>query len=146
MLSTDSVSVDRMGTTIAMDHGYVDYKGFQIDIFGTPGQERFDPIIELLVEDTHAIIVAFDLSRMKETVERTKKIMKKCGVFKIPSVIAANKQDLNPSVTIDELQAMLEFNGVIIFTTATDNKGREELLDSLLEVIFNSRLNNARQN
>jgi hypothetical protein len=46
--SIRAVSVDRLGTTVALDHGHVDYKGFAVDLFGTPGQERFDPIVELL--------------------------------------------------------------------------------------------------
>lgn len=47
-LSTRAVSVDRQGTTVALDHGHVDHKGFSADIFGTPGQERFDPILKTL--------------------------------------------------------------------------------------------------
>ncbi|MFQ6119998.1 MAG: ATPase domain-containing protein, partial [Methanosarcinales archaeon] len=47
-ISSKAVSVDRLGTTIALDHGKVDYKGFSADIFGTPGQERFDPILKLI--------------------------------------------------------------------------------------------------
>ena len=47
LISEESVSVDRMAlekfpTTIAMDIGHVDHNGFVADIFGTPGQERFD--------------------------------------------------------------------------------------------------------
>ena len=44
-LSTRSVSVDRMGTTIALDHGHIEYGDVTADIFGTPGQARFDPIL-----------------------------------------------------------------------------------------------------
>ena len=44
-LSMRAVSVQRMGTTVALDFGHVDYKGFSLDLFGTIGQPRFDPIL-----------------------------------------------------------------------------------------------------
>ena len=44
-----------MGTTIAMDHGYLDYKGFAADVYGTPGQEKFDPILEFLAEEARLV-------------------------------------------------------------------------------------------
>ncbi|RLF77631.1 hypothetical protein DRN32_07680, partial [Thermococci archaeon] len=38
VLSEKAISVDRLGTTVALDHGYVEKKGLVCDIFGTPGQ------------------------------------------------------------------------------------------------------------
>jgi KaiC/GvpD/RAD55 family RecA-like ATPase len=59
-LSTRAISVDRLGTTIALDHGHLDYKGLSADIFGTPGQERFDPIIKLLSGESMGVILVVD--------------------------------------------------------------------------------------
>ena len=44
-----SVSVNRENlegnneTTVALDFGHVKLGGFVVELFGTPGQERFDP-------------------------------------------------------------------------------------------------------
>lgn len=62
-LSTRSVSVDRLGTTIAIDHGYVDHKGFSADIFGTPGQERFDPVLKIIRGEAMGVILVVDSTK-----------------------------------------------------------------------------------
>ncbi|HEX2021150.1 MAG TPA: GTPase, partial [Candidatus Thermoplasmatota archaeon] len=42
-VSDQAVSVDQLGTTVALDHGRVTLDGLAADLFGTPGQSRFDP-------------------------------------------------------------------------------------------------------
>jgi len=76
--STKAVSVDRFGTTIALDHGHLDYKGFSVDLFGTPGQQRFDPILSLLGGQALGVIIILDSTdpqsfpRAKEMWRKTK--------------------------------------------------------------------------
>jgi small GTP-binding protein len=101
--STRAVSVDRVGTTIALDHGHVEYSGFSVDLFGTPGQERFDPILELLGGESLGVIAMVDstnpqsLTRVKEMLERSKSIG-------LPIVIAANKADLKGAMNPEEIR------------------------------------------
>ncbi|WP_236951108.1 ATPase domain-containing protein [Methanobacterium subterraneum] len=69
-ITTDSVSVDRMAlgqvpTTIAMDIGHMEYKGFTADVFGTPGQERFDLILDVLSKEAVGAFILVDSTAPK---------------------------------------------------------------------------------
>jgi len=44
------MALEKFPTTIAMDIGHVDHNGFVADIFGTPGQERFDLMLDVLAK------------------------------------------------------------------------------------------------
>ncbi|MFB6182828.1 MAG: hypothetical protein ABEI78_02060, partial [Candidatus Nanohaloarchaea archaeon] len=51
-MSEKAVSVDRLGTTVALDHGAVERKGIKAELFGTPGQKRFDWALDFLGKST----------------------------------------------------------------------------------------------
>jgi len=91
--SKRAVSVERVGTTIALDHGHVDYAGFSVDLFGSPGQERFDPILELLGGEALGAIVIVD-STDPSSFPRAKEMLKKSRSIGLPYVIGANKANL----------------------------------------------------
>lgn len=101
--STRAVSVDRLGTTIALDHGHVDYSGFSVDLFGTPGQERFDPILRLLGGEALGVIVVID-STDPETFPRAKEMLEKSKGIGLPYVIAANKANLEGALKTEEIR------------------------------------------
>ena len=66
-ISNESISVDRIAlekfpTTIAMDIGHVDHDGFIADIFGTPGQERFDLMLDILAREAVGAFIMVDSS------------------------------------------------------------------------------------
>ncbi|MCK4637476.1 MAG: 50S ribosome-binding GTPase, partial [Methanomicrobia archaeon] len=77
-LSTRSVSVDRMGTTIALDHGHIEYGDVTADIFGTPGQARFDPILKFIANEAMGVFLVVDSTkpgsfpRAKSMLEKTR--------------------------------------------------------------------------
>ncbi len=106
--SIKSVSVDRFGTTIALDHGHVDYAGFSIDLFGTPGQERFDPILKLLGSQSLGVIIVID-STAPETFPRAKEMLKKTRTVGLPFVIAANKANLKGALSVKEIREIFNF-------------------------------------
>ncbi|MDI6887351.1 MAG: GTP-binding protein [Candidatus Thermoplasmatota archaeon] len=133
-ISKTSVSVDRAGTTIALDHGYLDYKGFSSDIFGTPGQESFDPLLEYLAEDAVAVILVLDSTQPK-TFIRAKQMLEKTRSYYLPLVVAANKQDLKNALPTKKIRAMLGLpkNIPILPTVATAKKGTGRLVDELFK-------------
>ncbi len=102
-LSTRAVSVDRLGTTVALDHGHIDYKGFSADIFGTPGQERFDPIIKLLSGEAMGVFLIVDSTNPTDFV-RAKQMLEITKTYGLPYVIIANKQDLPGAASLREVQ------------------------------------------
>ncbi|MEA3255494.1 MAG: ATPase domain-containing protein [Candidatus Altiarchaeota archaeon] len=101
--SSRAVSVERVGTTVALDHGHVDHAGFSVDLFGTPGQERFDPLLKLLGGEALGVIVMID-STDPDGAIRAKKMMEKAKAVGLPYVIAANKTNLKGAVEPEKLR------------------------------------------
>ncbi len=136
-ISTKAVSVDRLGTTVALDHGHVEYKGFTIDVFGTPGQERFDPILKILGEEAMGVIVVID-STKPEDFPRAKEMLEKTTKFGLPYVIAANKQDLPNALHPEEIRKMVNLPAdiPIIPTVASKGEGVYDVLDALLKILM----------
>jgi small GTP-binding protein len=135
-LSTRAISVDRLGTTIALDHGHIDYKGFSADIFGTPGQERFDPIIKLLSGESMGVFLIVDSTNPTDFI-RAKHMLEITKSYGLPYVIIANKQDLAGALAPEEIriQFNLPTNVPIIPAVAKDKKGIFEAFDVLIDKI-----------
>ena len=135
-LSSKAVSVQRMGTTIALDFGHVDYKGFSVDLFGTIGQPRFDPILEVLGGEALGVILVVDSTKPEEF-PRAMEMMLKAGVHGLPYVVLANKQDLPEALSVEEVRRRMHIpeDVPVIGTVATENKNLFEALDALLKKI-----------
>ena len=138
-LSTRAVSVDRLGTTIALDHGHVDHKGFAADIFGTPGQERFDPIIKLISGEAMGVFLILDSTRA-EDFARGRQMLEITRSFGLPVVIIANKQDRDGALTPEDIRGKLDMPENILVTPAVAATGEgvfeafETLIDMVMEV------------
>jgi hypothetical protein len=134
-VSTKAVSVDRLGTTVALDHGHVEYKGFSIDVFGTPGQERFDPILRILGSEALGVILVVD-STKPDTFPRAKEMLEATTRFGLPYVIAANKQDLD-GLSPEEIRRKMNLpeNVPIVPVVATAKKGVFDVLDVLINLL-----------
>lgn len=141
-ISKESVSVDRQAlsafpTTIAMDIGHVDYKGFLADVFGTPGQERFDLILGVLSKEAVGAFILVD-STAEQTFARAKEMIRKTRSESIPKIIVANKQDLDGALSPDEIREKMKLDKSIpiIPTVISEKKGIEEALDALLKILY----------
>lgn len=135
-LSTRAISVDRLGTTIAMDHGHLDYKGFSADIFGTPGQERFDPIIKLLSGESMGVFLVVDSTNPSDFV-RAKQMLEITKSYGLPYVVVANKQDSPGALTPEEIkkQFNLPDDVPVVPAVAKDKKGVFEAFEVLIDKI-----------
>lgn len=91
-LSDTAVSVNRLGTTVALDHGHVTFDGLTADLFGTPGQERFDPLLKTIAGQALGVIVVVDSTR-PDSLDRAREMMDLTGRQGLPVIVAANKQD-----------------------------------------------------
>jgi uncharacterized protein len=118
--STRAVSVDRLGTTIALDHGHVKYKNFAVDLFGTPGQQRFDPILKLLGQEALGVIVVVS-STDPLGFPRALDMVEKAKVIGLPVIFAANKSNLRGAMKVKDIQKKLGVSdGDVIPVTAKD--------------------------
>ncbi len=133
-LSETAVSIDRLGTTVALDHGYVERKGFVCNLFGTPGQERFDWIMEVLSRDIWGVILIVD-STQPETFPRALEMLEKVKKEHIPFVVFANKQDLENALSPEEIKERL---GVPIVIGGSALKG--ENTEKALLILFDEIL------
>lgn len=135
-LSTRAVSVDRLGTTVALDHGHVDHKGFSVDIFGTPGQERFDPILKLLGGEAMGLFLVVDSSLPKHF-PRAKSMIELTRGSGLPLVIVANKQDVKGALKPEEIRKRMNIGeGIkIIPAVATEKKGVLEAFETLVNMV-----------
>ena len=138
-LSTRAVSVDRIGTTVALDHGHVDYKGFSADIFGTPGQERFDPIIKMLSGEAMGIFLVVDSTNTKDFV-RAKQMLEITKAYGLPLVVIANKQDQSNALKPEEIRSHFNIPENVPILPAVAGKGEgvfeafETLVNKITEV------------
>lgn len=105
-VSDRAISVDRLGTTVALDHGHAKIDGIATDLFGTPGQTRFDPILETLSRRGLGLIVLVDASK-PESFERAREMLERMWRFGLPAVVVANKQDLPNALGPDEVRERL---------------------------------------
>ncbi len=135
-LSTRAVSVDRLGTTVALDHGYVEHKGFSADIFGTPGQERFDPIIKLLGGEALGVFLIVDSTR-PEDFPRAVKMLEMTSRFGLPYVIVANKQDIKGALSPEEIGKMLNVHeeAPVVPAVTTRKEGVFEAFEILIDMV-----------
>lgn len=95
-------------TTVAMDYGRTTLNDLTIQLFGTPGQPRFDFMWDILAKEMDGFVVMVDATA-PETFETAKKLIRTFRSFeRVPYIVAANKQDLEGAMSPQELRAALE--------------------------------------
>ncbi|MCW1301590.1 MAG: GTP-binding protein [Candidatus Parvarchaeota archaeon] len=142
----NAVSVDRLGGTIALDHGTLDFQGYIADMFGTPGQERFDPLLKMLGGEAIGVILVVDAT--DETgFPRAIEMLRKTETYGLPIVIVANKYDLKGALKLDKIKEKLHLGESvpIVPTVAEDlskidpnepTKLKEEGVNQALSILF----------
>lgn len=133
-LSSRAVSVQRMGTTVSLDFGHAEHRGFKLDLFGTVGQQRFDPILEQLGGEALGAILVVDSTKPQEF-PRAKEMMHKAGVYGLPYVIVANKQDMPRALSVEEVRKRMNISDdvVIVGTVGSDKPSVLKALDALID-------------
>lgn len=141
-IAADTVSVDRQSyelfpTTVGLDIGHLDYNGFSADVFGTPGQERFDLLLEPLAREAIGAFIVID-STKPDTFVRAKEMIRMCRTEAIPKVIVANKQDLSDALTPEAIsEKMSLWEDVPIIPVSVLNKeGLNKALDTLFSLMY----------
>ena len=134
-LSRTSVSVDRLGTTIAFDYGNVDLLGLEAEIFGTPGQERFEFVFKIFAREVSGVMLVVDATR-PEDFDRATQMIDLVGPG-LPYVVLANKSDLPGALTPEAVRAAMKLppHVPVIATSATSGAGVREALTELAQAI-----------
>lgn len=132
-VAADSVSVDRHGTTVALDRGSVTLDGIHAELFGTPGQPRFDPLLRTLSAQSVGIILLVDGSR-PDTFDRARDMMELVWRQGIPLLVAVNKQDLDG--VLEPAEAMLQIKAPQPWPFMGCVAREKESADSVLRTMF----------
>ncbi|KAF5086849.1 GTP-binding protein [Methanobacterium aggregans] len=130
-LCNKKTKVEYNGTTIALDYGNIRIDGEKVHIFGSPGQERFEFMREILSRGLDGAILVIDSQKGVTSIDEG--IINNLNQMNVPYVVFANKQDLNPET---------EFKGIgadvnVVPTIATECKGVKDGLDLLYTMIKN---------
>ncbi|MBN2224139.1 MAG: ATP/GTP-binding protein [Deltaproteobacteria bacterium] len=122
-------------TTVAMDFGRITLGSQKIYLFGTPGQQQFDFMWEVLTENMIGFIVVVDSTDPKRFKEAREIIRFFKDILEEPFVVAANKQDLSGALPIGDLKKELGLDEktTIISCSAVDKKSSMKVLDALMK-------------
>lgn len=134
--SGKAVSVDRFKTTVAMDYAHLTLRGFSVDLFGTPGQSRFDPLVRTLAKDAMGVVMLID-STSAEGFDRALDIIRMACGKTAPYIVAANKQDLTEAMELDYIRKKMALPASVpvIGTVAHDPASVMQVLETLINRI-----------
>lgn len=135
-----SVSVDRAGTTVALDYANVTLHGLTLDLFGTPGQARFNPILRTLAKDAMGVVLIVDSADPK-SFERASEILKIACGKSTPYIVAANKQDMKDALEPEQVRKKLGLptKVPVVGISALDRAGVMESLEEIVRKIVEAR-------
>jgi small GTP-binding protein len=138
-LCQDAMSVDRLGTTVAFDYGNVQTSGLEAELFGTPGQERFEFMFQIFARQVNGVLLVVDGTR-EEDLPRAKQILAIVGP-ELPLVVLANKTDLPGRLEPGRIREVLGLPPTVpvVPTVATEGTGLLDALTLLAESIVGVR-------
>ena len=119
-LSREFTSVDRLGTTVGIEHGIVDYKGYRAEIFGIPSYERFQPLIDKLGSSSMGVFLVIDATA-PHTFQQAKEMLSKFQ--NLPCVIVANKSDLPNALSKEEIKNRMSIDAPVVEVDSVSKRG-----------------------
>ncbi len=124
-------------TTVAMDFGRITVdEDLSLYLFGTPGQERFDFMWEILKEDIIGFVLLVDSTRPE--VDTTLRMLKFFSEESdAPCVIACTKQDKEGALPVETIRNQLNLDDISVLScVATDRESVKTVLLELLHRIL----------
>ncbi len=135
------MSVDRTGingdmTTVAMDFGWLHWRDFDITLFGTPGQPRFDSMLPVILNNAMGVILLADATN-HEQLARARHLYKLITMMHVPMIIAANKKDLPGTMSEEEIRKGIgvDKNIPVFLISARQKDDVRAVLESLVDSI-----------
>jgi len=132
-LSREFTSVDRLGTTVGIEHGIVDYKGYRAEIFGIPSYERFQPLIDKFGSSSMGVFLVIDATA-PHTFQQAKEMLSKFQ--NLPCVIVANKSDLPNALSKEEIKNRMSIDAPVVEVNSVSKRGVYEAFEILANKIM----------
>ncbi len=133
-ISDGSGSGDKTTTTVGIDFGRITVGGdMELYLFGTPGQERFDFLWDIVARGMLGVIMLGDCERPEAVAESRRILDPVRALGDVPVIIGANKvRDF--SVDARSLGEHLELRDHE-FVVPTDARDREQVKQTLIELL-----------
>ncbi|MDX6692086.1 MAG: uncharacterized protein QOG15_3543 [Solirubrobacteraceae bacterium] len=139
---TDDTSAIKSNTTVGMDFGKLTLVDedmlVELSLFGTPGQQRFSFMWDVLAQGMDGYVVLVDLSRPETFDECASIIEYFAGISDAPFVIGANKEGPDESVLENLADTLGAAGAPVIVCDATDHESARDLLLALLEAVLDA--------
>ena len=132
---TDSTRSRKNVTTVAMDFGRITIdRDLVLYLFGTPGQDRFDFMWEILGEGMLGYVVLVDAERPDSLVESAGILEAFRRMARVPYVVALNRSDGLDQADEDRIRQTLELppEVALLPCDATDKESVKAVLLALL--------------
>ncbi len=97
-----AVSAEQQGVTVALDRGAIDQEGLRVEMFGMPGEARFDSLMEPIMANAVAVVLVVDATD-PDSFERASYMLQGALDQGIQVIVAANKQDLEGALGPEEV-------------------------------------------
>jgi small GTP-binding protein len=124
-------------TTVALDYGKVRInQSSVIHLFGTPGQDRFDFMRDILAEDMHGFIFLIDSTDRRSLGQATELLAAFKRRSQAPYLLAANKADCQ-ALSSEEIRTALRLptQQPIVPCVATDKASARTVVERLISMI-----------
>jgi small GTP-binding protein len=136
---TDSTRRRKAETTVAMDFGRITIdRDLVLYLFGTPGQDRFDFMWEILGEGMIGYLLLIDADR-EDSVEEAVGIHESFRrMARVPYVVALNRSSGDDHALVERVRTRLEIPGdvAILACDATDKESVKNVLLALLYAVL----------
>lgn len=140
------MSIDRAGisggiTTVAMDFGWLHWKDFDITVYGTPGQPRFDPMLPVILRNAMGVILILDGTDLDQ-LPRARSLYDQIKNMAIPLAVVINKKDSPECVAEGAVRSRIGIKKEIpVFVISAQHKTDvcqviESLVDSITRFVY----------
>lgn len=138
--ASDEVALRKNNTTVAMDYGVLNLEnGEKVHLYGTPGQDRFSFMWEILSEGAMGFVILIDSARpepmadLEYYLKAFSKPIDKCGNA---VVIGVTRTELNPQANpLDRFHKQLAAMKLNIPVFEVDGRQRSDVKQMLLALL-----------
>ena len=136
---TDSTRRRKAETTVAMDFGRITIdRDLVLYLFGTPGQDRFDFMWEILGEGMIGYLLLVDAEREDSVQEAANILSAFRTMARVPYVVALNRAAGDDHLLVESVRSRLEIPSdvAILPCDATDKESVKNVLLALLYAVL----------
>jgi uncharacterized protein len=134
---TDHFPAIKTMTTAAMDYGRFTLGERRLHLYGTPGQERFAFMWDVLARRMDAYLVLIDSSAPTTFVQAHRILQHFQASADCPAVVVANKQDRPGALAPEAIHTALDLppTTLVVPCVATDSQQVRAVLETLVTVL-----------